>query len=125
MQLTKNFHLSEFQCKDGSEIPDELMENIADLANNLQVLRTHLGKAIRINSAYRSPQYNAKIGGATKSKHLLGMAADIVVRGMDTQALAAEIEHLISCGKMTQGGIGTYRTFVHYDVRGTKARWNG
>jgi len=24
---------------------------------------------------------------------------------------------------MTEGGIGIYKGFVHYDIRGTKARW--
>jgi hypothetical protein len=33
------------------------------------------------------------------------------------------IELLISEGRMEQGGIGLYPTFVHYDIRGEKARW--
>ena len=31
---------------------------------------------------------------------------------------------LIKEGKMKEGGIGIYSTFVHYDVRGWKARWD-
>ena len=41
---------------------------------------------IRINSGYRSPQLNRKIGGAANSNHLTGCAADIKVAGME-QAL--------------------------------------
>ena len=41
---------------------------------------------IRINSGYRSPQLNRKIGGAANSNYLTGCAADIKVSGMD-QAL--------------------------------------
>ena len=41
---------------------------------------------IRINSGYRSPQLNRKIGGAATSNHLTGCAADIKVAGME-QAL--------------------------------------
>ena len=41
---------------------------------------------IRINSGYRSPQLNKKIGGAPSSNHLTGCAADIRVYGME-QAL--------------------------------------
>ena len=41
---------------------------------------------IIINSGYRSPQLNKKIGGATGSNHLSGCAADIRTYGME-QAL--------------------------------------
>ena len=41
---------------------------------------------IVINSGYRSPQLNKKIGGAAGSNHLTGCAADIRVSGME-QAL--------------------------------------
>ena len=41
---------------------------------------------IVINSGYRSPQLNKKIGGAASSNHLTGCAADIRVSGME-QAL--------------------------------------
>jgi hypothetical protein len=35
----------------------------------------------------------------------------------------AIIEDLIDRGDMLQGGLGLYNTFVHYDIRKTKARW--
>ncbi len=37
------------------------------------------------------------------------------------------IEDLIDMGHMLQGGLGLYeeKGFVHYDIRKTKARWNG
>ena len=41
---------------------------------------------IRINSGYRSPQLNRKIGGAATSNHLTGCAVDIKVAGIE-QAL--------------------------------------
>ena len=44
------------------------------------------GDPIRINSGYRSPQLNRKIGGAATSNHLTGCAVDIKVAGME-QAL--------------------------------------
>ena len=79
MRITENFSLSEFDCKDGSELPTALLPNVLDLADNLQVLRDYLGVPISINSAYRSLDYNREIGGATNSQHLLAKAADIVV----------------------------------------------
>jgi len=41
------------------------------------------GKPIIINSGYRSPQLNRKIGGAANSNHLTGCAVDIRVENME------------------------------------------
>ncbi|MGV4419604.1 hypothetical protein ACQ1QE_10610 [Ornithobacterium rhinotracheale] len=54
-----------------------------------------------------------------------GKAADIRVDGVTPERLASIIERLIYNGKMKQGGLGIYPTFVHYDIRGTKTRWKG
>lgn len=123
MQLTKNFSLEEFACKDGTQVPGELLCNVSVLAQNLQVLRDYLNEPIRLNSGYRSPSYNKRIGGAAKSQHILAKAADITVKSMSPKQLAATIEKLIAAGKMKQGGLGLYPGFVHYDVRDDKARW--
>jgi len=124
MKLTDNFDSFEFNCKDGTIVPNELYSNMVELAKNLQVLRDELGKPVRINSAYRTPKYNKKVGGASKSQHLLCKAADIVVAGVTPLEVAETIERLIKEKKMMQGGIGIYNTFTHYDIRGVKARWN-
>lgn len=123
MQLTTNFNLSEFNCRDGRVVPDKYMGNVAMLADNLQVLRDHIGEAIHINSCYRPPDYNKKIGGKPASQHLTASAADITTKSYTPKQLAAEIEKLIAAGKMRQGGLGIYPGFVHYDIRGKKARW--
>ena len=123
MRLTKNFNLSEFDCKDGTEMPSELLPNVLELAESLQELREILNSPIRINSAYRSLEHNTKIGGSTNSQHLFGKAADIVVKGKTPSQVATMIKLLILEGKMKQGGIGVYDNFTHYDVRGHKARW--
>jgi len=124
-KLEKNFNLSEFRCRDGSEVPEELMDNVRELAKNLQILRDHLGIPIRVISGYRSPSYNRKIGGARRSQHMLAKAADIIVSGMEPLEVKKAIVNLIKEGKMKSGGIGLYRTFTHYDVRGRNARWHG
>jgi uncharacterized protein YcbK (DUF882 family) len=123
MKITENFRLSEFDCKDGSELPTALLPNVLDLADNLQVLRDYLGVPISINSAYRSLEHNRKIKGSTNSQHLLAKAADIVVESKSPEQVANIIKFLISEGKMTQGGLKAYDTFTHYDIRGYKARW--
>jgi uncharacterized protein YcbK (DUF882 family) len=123
MTLTKNFSLQEFNSKDGSPMPKEVFENIILLANNLQVLRDELKASIKINSGYRSPAHNKKIGGAKNSTHTLGMAADIVVSGFTPKQVAETIDRLVKEGKMMTGGLKAYPTFTHYDIRGVKKRW--
>jgi len=122
-RLSKNFTLDEFASKDGAQTPPEVLENLRVLAKNLQVLRDELGKSIKINSGYRSPAHNKAVGGVKNSMHVKGKAADIVVTGLTSTELAAVIFKLIEQKKMRQGGVGIYPNFVHYDIRGTKARW--
>ena len=125
MTLTDNFTINEFECHDGTGVPWNLVENVQKLANNLQVLRETIGKPIHVVSGFRSATYNKRVGGASRSYHIKAMAADIRVNGMSPKAIKAAIEILITEGKMEQGGIGLYKTFVHYDNRGRKARWGG
>jgi len=123
MKLTENFSKAEFDSKDGSQMPDDVLENVKLLAEQLQFLRDYLQKPIHINSGYRSPSHNTAIGGSKTSQHLKGKAADIVINGM----LPIEVYHLIAMliddGEISEGGLGLYNTFVHYDIRGNRARW--
>jgi uncharacterized protein YcbK (DUF882 family) len=121
--MTKNFKISEFQSKCGTPMPPEVQRNIQRLCNNLQVLRDELGLPITISSGYRSPEHNKRIGGAVKSTHILGLAADFKVKGMKPADVAVVIERLIKEGKMEQGGLKAYATWIHYDCRGSRARW--
>jgi len=66
----------------------------------------------------------AKVGGKSNSQHLLAKASDIVVKNVSPKEVYNAIEKLIESGKMKQGGLGLYDSFVHYDVRGVRARWN-
>src|SRR5699024_4585273 len=122
--ITKNFNLEEFDSKDGAKMPLEVKINVVKLACNLQRLRNYLGKPIIINSGYRSPNHNANTGGAKNSQHVLGKAADIRINGANPIEIYNAIEYLISKGEMMQGGLGIYNTFVHYDIRKKRARWD-
>ena len=129
MRITNNFKLSEFTCNDGSDTPEKLIPNIVELVFQLQALRDYYGLPVSINSGYRSKHYNDVVlpskgyNTSKNSQHKLGKAADIVVKGVSPKEVSKTIEKLISEGKMKQGGLGTYKTFVHYDTRGHKVRW--
>jgi uncharacterized protein YcbK (DUF882 family) len=117
MQLTKNFSRQEFDSKDGAVMPENVLANIRIVAENLQVLRDEIGRGIRVNSGYRSPEHNARIGGVKNSHHTHGRAADIVVSGMTPNQVADVIRKLWKEKKMKQGWLKVYSTFVHYDIR--------
>lgn len=116
-KLSQNFQVKEFACKDGS---DPIL--IApELVTILQAIRSHFGKEVVINSAYRTPDYNKKVGGATQSQHCYGTAADIAISGVSPKDVAEFAETLL----YNRGGIGIYSGFTHIDVREIKSRWNG
>lgn len=108
----KWFRVLEFACKDGTEAV--LIH--PQLVHLLDAIRDRVGEPLLINSAYRTKTYNTKIGGAPKSKHVLGMAADI---RCDDKSPAEVAEIAVELGA---GGVGTYATFTHVDV-GPRRRW--
>ena len=61
MKLTENFRLDEFKCNDGSVVPEEYMDNVILLADQLQKIREYFDKPIVVISGYRSPDYNKKM----------------------------------------------------------------
>jgi len=124
MKLTENFSREEFDCDDGSEMPTDVQLNIAELAVQLEIIRAHFNAPITINSAYRSLEHNEAVGGSKNSQHLLGKAADIVVKGVSPDDVADAIDFLIATGILKEGGLGRYNTFTHYDIREERARWN-
>lgn len=124
MKLTKNFNKSEFECKGGCEMPDEVLVEITKLASQLQYIRDFVRQPIKITSAYRCETYNKSIGGVSNSQHILGKAADIQIANMTPCEVFETINTLTEHGHILQGGLGKYNTFTHYDIRKTKSRWD-
>lgn len=116
-KLSTNFRVKEFACADGS---DPIFIS-PELVSVLQKIRAHFGKPVAITSAYRTPAHNKKVGGVADSQHLFGVAADIKVKDISPQTVGQYADKLLT----GRGGIGVYDSFVHIDVRSTKARWKG
>ena len=99
MNLTTNFTLSELTKSEtalrkglNNEPTQDVISALQSLAFNvLQPVRDHYGKAIKINSGYRSPEVNASVGGSKTSDHCKGMAADIEIAGVANKELALYI----------------------------------
>ena len=94
----------------------------------LESTRLHFGAPITINSACRCVEHNEVVQVdantnylpySSKSKHVHGIAADIVVSGVNSDDVYLFLTHTYQ-GKY---GIGGYNSFTHIDVRSTKARW--
>ena len=117
IRLSEHFKVYEFRCKDNT---DPIFVSLT-LVNVLQRIREHFKKPVYINSAYRNPAYNAMIGGAKRSMHMYGMAADIHINGVTPKQIAEFAETIMP----DRGGIGIYDNFSHIDVREVKSRWNG
>lgn len=115
IQISKNFKLKEFQCKDGSQ----LVKIDSQLLHKLQALRDEIGRPVIINSGYRTESHNKAVGGAQNSYHMQGKAVDIRVNGLKPEEIAKKAE------KKGFTGIGIYKNFVHLDIRPVKTIWYG
>ena len=79
-------YFTEAEMRITKDTPLDIIQNCYNLAEFvLDPLRELVKKPILVNSWYRNPVYNAKVGGAKNSQHTLGEAADIVVKGMTVE----------------------------------------
>ena len=114
-QLSANFKSTEFDCHGSGCCSSTLIDE--KLIDYLQKIRNHFGKSVNINSGYRCKTHNTSIGGASKSNHMDGEAADIRIDGIKPIEVAQYAE---SIGVL---GIGVYSWGVHIDTRTTKYFW--
>jgi zinc D-Ala-D-Ala carboxypeptidase len=109
----KSFSPREIACKGTGSIA--INEPALD---KLQALRDKLGKPLLLTSAYRSPEHNAKVGGAKNSQHMLGIAFDVRMENQDPQQFEA------AARAVGFTGFGYYpkQGFMHIDT-GAKRSW--
>lgn len=115
-QISKNFKVKEFRCKDGTD----KIEIDMGLVNILQMIRNKFNCSVNINSAYRTETYNKKVGGSPTSKHLLGMACDFTVKGVPVEVVAMYVDTIFP---NTLGiEVAENGSYIHIDVRTEKWR---
>lgn len=101
-----NFSAEEFRCKETGEL-----EVQAEFMEKLQKLRYDYGRAMKVNSGYRSPRHSIEAKKPQPGTHAQGIAVDIAAQGKDAHDLA------FLAMKHGFNGIGIAKTFVHLDTR--------
>jgi hypothetical protein len=153
-RLSEHYRLDEF-ASPGSTYPRftvvsyALLDKLEALTGALQE-QGYLRDALAVYSVYRTPLHNAEVGGATRSHHLWGRAADFIVDERfpagemddlngdgrtdirDAMVVGGVVRELERWGVVVKGGTGVYQearpngdlnASVHVDVRGTPAKW--
>lgn len=111
--VSKHFRAREFQTGNCKIV---IVSNY--LLKILDSLRDKIGEPVYINSGYRTPEHNKKVGGTTLSYHQFGMAADIRADKHTPKQLYEILDEIME----GWGGLEEHETFVHVDTRTKKWR---
>lgn len=106
---------SEFECNCGCGYDTVDV----DLVKVLEFVREYYGKPVTITSGCRCESHNKKCGGSSRSQHLIGKAADFVVKGVSPE----EVQYKLRMSYPSCYGIGRSTSFTHIDVRRQRADW--
>jgi len=133
MNLTANFTLAEMVKSDTAlrhdmdNTPGEAeIESLKILCEKvLQPVRDHFKTGVKVNSGYRHPEVNAKVGGSKTSDHCSGQAADIEIPGIPNADLAKWITQNLDFTQVilefyTQGVPDSGWVHVSYDPQNLK-----
>ena len=133
MNLTANFILSELTKSETAlrhgmdNTPGETeIANLKTLAEKvLQPVREHYQRGVKVNSGYRAPEVNQKVGGSRTSDHCKGQAADIEIPGVPNADLAQWITENLDFTQVilefyTQGVPDSGWVHVSYDPQNLK-----
>lgn len=111
--MTTNFSRSEFACKCGcgdDDISPLLVQKLQQLRDALCEIEGR-DVSIHISSGVRCVDHNRRVGGSSRSQHIVRKAADCIVSGVDPHFVADLAK------QFGFGGIGEYDSFTHLDVR--------
>lgn len=139
MKLSTHFSLAEAACRCGRATctrsaadiaaSPALLKTAKKQAQFLEKVRTALGgKTMHVNSWWRCPSHNKRVGGAKASQHLSGTATDFTLRDVSPGNVQNTLSgHLIGWPDGFIGGLGYYVGFTHVDRRDVDngVTWSG
>ena len=127
-RIMKWFVMDEFRCRccGSTGSPQATANSRALVEDVLDLAREKFGRPIKVNSGYRCPKHNAKVGGVPNSQHTRGEAADVTplepVSGSSTSEATESMTKIqdevvrlariiVANGKFDQ--LIVYPTFLH------------
>lgn len=134
LRPSANVSWSELACNDSKRTPypEAWRESRAvRLCAEFERIRAIIAKPIKIGSAYRTPEWNAKVGGARNSQHMQGRALDLYPPSGWTLERFYEVIRAVALDSRSGiYGLGKYPSFVHIDIRpvpshGRLISWTG
>lgn len=111
-----------FHRGDKADAPQEVIENAKELVAKVNHLlsKLDLEEPVKVNSGYRDPSHNKRIGGSSKSAHMFGMALDLRDPKNDIKSKIT-VELLEECGLYMENPADT-PTWCHLQTRPTRRR---
>ena len=94
-------------CPNGKPFPDDLVQLLRDASS-------HFGRTAYVNSGYRTPERNRRVGGARDSQHMKCRAIDFRVAGVSVGELRRYV--VSNLNKWRLRGLGTYSSHLHVDI---------
>ena len=111
-KLTEHFTKEEFDCQCGCGNGDIVISE--KLVWELECVRVHYGKPMRITSGIRCLSHNRNIGSRDTSSHIKCLAADVGCVNMDDR------HKMLSIFLKYFKRVGVHKEFIHVDVDNEK-----
>lgn len=107
--------------KNGARIPNtiEVEKRIYEAAKMMEWVRYELGSyPLYVTSWFRPDDVNRRVGGVSNSRHIFGDGVDFRCNHLNPNVIYKKLKD-----SWSDGGLHAYKSFVHIDKRGYKARW--
>jgi len=118
-KLSEHFYLTDFQSPDTGEV--KIHPRLVGICEDLFLIQPFI-----ITSAYRTPEWNEKVGGARQSYHMRGLAVDLQPVFLGEKSMKETLILLAESANDNPdiGAIGLYRNHIHIDLRsGSSGSW--
>ena len=112
VQISEHFKLSEFKSPGTDTVKYD-----TDILAMLEKVRAHFGGVSKINSGYRTPAYNKRVGGSLHSAHMEGRAVDLEQHDHTGALVPSKSVCLFLEEIGWTGGIGYMNTATHFDTK--------